>query len=117
MVLMICDTITCCWWALVEDAVWLARHGWPYLAVYGGLYAVGAAAFVVNVHHQDGVIDTDSWAYMIAHPMRYGGHRPQASVGGICPFYAALFNMLLFVWLFLLLYFAVATVVGTVFVG
>jgi hypothetical protein len=107
-----------CWTMLAGEIggfFWALR--WP-IAVYAGLYAVGAAAFLLSLRFKshDGrlIVGRDSWAYMIAHPMRYGGHRPhKGHQGSICTFYARMFNMLLVVWPFLLVYFALATTFGS----
>lgn len=113
-----CDTIWCCWQAIVHDAgviLWTLR--WP-LAVYALLYVVGAAIFLLTLKlkSKDGtlVVDRHSLAFAIAHPLIYGGHKSLKSYqGSICAFYARMFNMLLFVWPFLVLYFILLTTVGS----
>ena len=108
-----------CWTILAQEIggfFWALR--WP-IAVYAGLYAIGAAAFLLSLRFKsrDGrlVVDRCSWAYMIAHPMRYGGHRAhKGDQGSICAFYARMFNMLLFVWPFLLVWFALIATFGSV---
>lgn len=114
-----CDSLWCCWATLAQDIVhffWLIR--WP-IAIYAALYALGAATFLLSLRFKsrDGrlIVDRRSWAYMIAHPMRYGGHRThKGDQGSICAFYARMFNMLLFVWPFLLVWFALGTIFGSI---
>lgn len=109
-----------CWTMLAGEVgafFWALR--WP-IAVYAGLYAIGAAAFLLSLRFKsrDGrlIVSRDSWAYMIAHPMRYGGHRKhKGGQGSICTFYARMFNMLLIIWPLLLIYFALVLTVGSVF--
>lgn len=113
-----CDSLWCCWATLMEilgRAAWAVR--WP-VAIYAALYAVGAGIFLLTLRLQseDGglIVDQNSWAYMLAYPMRYGGHRSEKRTAtSICSVYAKLFNMLLFVWPVLLVYFAVTCVIGT----
>jgi hypothetical protein len=90
---------------------------WP-IAIYAALYAIGAAAFLLSLRFKshDGrlIVDRRSWAFMFAHPMQYGGHRTfKQEQGSICAFYARMFNMLLFVWPFLLVYFVLASTAGS----
>lgn len=106
-----CDSLWCCWMdlmGLIGHGLWLAR--WP-LAVYALLYVVGAAVFLLTlrIQSEDGTLTVDraSIAYMLAHPMRYGGLRNHKDQSSICLFYARMFNMLLFVWPVLGLYFIV----------
>jgi len=80
--------------------IWLLR--WPVL-IYAGLYAIGAAAFLVNlkVHKDaDGQLSVSgrSLSYRIAHPIRYAKGLEGDGIQSICRFYARTFNMLLFVW-------------------
>lgn len=94
---------------------WAVR--WPII-IYAALYAVGAGIFLLTLRFQseDGrlVVGQNSWAYMLAYPMKYGGHRTEKrTTTSICSVYAKLFNMLLFVWPVLLAYFAITTVVGS----
>jgi hypothetical protein len=100
---------------LVSYGLWVLR--WP-AAIYAGIYIFGAILFLLKlkIGSEDGklVVDTGSWAYMIAHPMRYGGHRAVEPIGSICPFYARMLNMLLFVWPFLLIYFLLMLTAGNV---
>lgn len=115
-----CDTLWCCWLDLlasIRHGFWMMR--WP-LAIYATLYVIGAASFLLTLRLKsaDGrlVVDKDSWAYAIAHPLRYGGHRNQPTkTSSICVFYATMFNMLLFAWPGLLLYFILMLTVGNFF--
>ena len=112
-----CDSLWCCWLdllATIRHAFWVMR--WP-LAIYAALYVVGAASFLLTLRLKsaDGrlIVDKGSWAYAIAHPLRYGGHRSQPTrTSSICVFYATMFNMLLVAWPVLLLYFFLMLTVG-----
>lgn len=137
-----CDSVSCfvldCWWSIVADVGHFFALVWPVLAVYGLLYAAGATAFLINLRVRAGEsgrleVPWNSWAFMLASPYRYGrikdavetyGSLKEAEVPSkwvsstsICSIYARMFNMLLFVWPVLLVYFAVGTVLGTVFFG
>lgn len=112
-----CDSLWCCWSDLmtfIGHALWVLR--WVGLS-YALLYAAGAASFLLLLRLQssDGrlVVRKKSWAYMFAHPMRYGDHRSQTNdIGNICGFYARMFNMLIFVWPFLLIWFLLVATIG-----
>lgn len=133
--------ITCCWEGLVTFGWHLLKLVfWPAV-VYAGVYALGAVAFLANLRAKVGptgrlVVEHDSWAFMLARPYRYGKIKaavekygslenavyeelPRSWVQptGICPLYARLLNMLLFVWPALLVYFVVGSVLGTVLFG
>lgn len=132
--------ITCCWSGLVEFAWHLAKLvAWPAL-IYGVVYVVGAVVFLANLRAKVGpsgklVVEWDSWAYMLARPYRYGKINAAVERYGsvesavrnnldedwfntsICPLYARLLNMLLFVWPVLLVYFAAVSVLGTLLFG
>lgn len=147
-----CETISCCWREIVSDAgrfaLFLFFALWRVFAVYGVLYAIGAAAFLANLRFKQGangklVVDHASLAYKIAHPRLYGlirklglysagqvvpdssfkegytiqgGNKDGVKIpksGSICAFYARMFNMLLFVWPFLLIYFVITCSVGS----
>lgn len=114
-----CDSLWCCWMDLMDfigHGLWLAR--WP-LAMYALLYGVGAAVFLLTLRIQsdDGTLTVDraSTAYMLAHPMRYGGLRQHKDQSSICLFYARMFNMLLFVWPVLGLWFIFQLTVVSLF--
>lgn len=126
-----------CWWLLVERVGAFFAFTWPLFAGYAVLYAITAALFLLTlkVKSEDGslVVGRDSLPWKLAHPYLYGQirrypHRyetkiladgseytdyPLPKTGNICAFYARLFNMVLFVWPVLLLYFAVGTVVAS----
>jgi hypothetical protein len=120
--------ITCCWEGLVTYGWHLAKLAfWPAV-IYAAVYGLGAIAFLANLRAKVGptgrsVVEHDSWAYMLARPYRYGKlkagyERPEwTEPTGICSLYARLFNMLLFVWPFLLVYLAVVSLLGTVLFG
>lgn len=135
---MECNTLKCividCWWAIVAGFGHFIAFVWPVLVVYAVLYAAGAAAFLINLRFKAGEsgrleVLWNSWAYMLARPYRYGqitkyGESFQRARRAewfgdtsICLIYARLFNMLLFVWPVLLLWFALACAVGTIFLG
>lgn len=115
-----CETVWCCWTRLIE-AIWFALWTlrWP-IFIYAAVYTLGAALFLVylRIKSEDGklTVDTSSWAYMIAHPMRYGGMRSKDVSGSICAFYARMLHMLVGVWPFLLIWFIFVSIAGVTIV-
>lgn len=118
------EEILHCWHALAGGIYWFFAVFWPVFAVYGALYAVGAAAFLLSlrIKSEDGklVVAYDSLAYKLAHPMLWSRRQRNLAddpeyynayrrtehdrSGSICTFYASLFNMLMFIWPLVLLY-------------
>lgn len=114
-----------CWHDIVSGIYGFFAFSWPAFAVYGALYAIGAAAFLLSLRlgSEDGklIVEYDSLAYKLAHPVRWGSMKRDLErnpefyeeiyrdeKGSICTFYASLFNMLLFIWPFVLLFWLLA---------
>lgn len=114
-----------CWQMAVHGIYRFFAFWWPAFAIYGTLYAIGAATFLLSLRlkSEDGklTVNYDSLAYKLAHPVRWGNMKrdlernPEfyqefydGQQGSICAFYAALFNMLLFIWPQVLLFWLLA---------
>lgn len=122
--------ITCCWEGLANGAWHLLKLlVWPAI-IYAGIYGLGSVAFLANLRAKVGPVGRlevahDSWAYMLAHPYRYGIIKREGVDDvpsrwlktSICAVYARLLHALVFVWPVLLAYFAVISVLGTVLFG
>lgn len=114
---------------------------WPVLAGYAILYAVGAAALLVNLRanrddYGNLFVKWDSLIYKLAHPYKYGKIRKAVEMHGtlsnalkftlnddwfirtsICVIYARAFNALLFMWPAVLVYWAIVCSGGTLLFG
>lgn len=118
-----------CYSSVIDYICRFFLWSWPVWAGYAALYVVGAAIFLANLRANKDTagslyVATDGWAYMLAHPYRYG----QIRIGNdrpvswhrrtsICVIYARAFNALLTVWPVLLLYFAITCGLGSLFFG
>lgn len=119
------------WLWVISGAVNIVIDYWYVPAGYAALYVVGAVIFLLTLRmskNSNGilVLERDSWAYRAAHPIDGARHAERRRLiqaawlnedtlpvtGNICAVFFRLFNMLLFVWPFLLLWLAAVFVVG-----
>lgn len=122
------------WQWLIVGAFNIVVEHWYIPAGYAALYAVGAIIFLFTLRlskNSNGVLvlERDSWAYRAAHPIDGARYVEQKRIkrtqefhlneaaptitGNICAVFFRLFNMLLFVWPFLLVWLAGVLVIGS----